>query len=86
MQGAPKRTSGRSHPWSAPLRATSSVLYMCNPRAIRNMLKRQARAIGNLQLPCRNCSSLGKIYFSGTLWAGKSGKLFAEGSCYQLFV
>src|SRR5271156_715641 len=28
MQGAPKKTSGRSRRWNAPLRATSSGLYI----------------------------------------------------------
>src|ERR1700693_6574215 len=43
MQGAPKRTSGRSHPWSAPLRATSSVLCISTWRAVPNLLKMQDR-------------------------------------------
>ena len=41
MQGAPKRTSGRSHPWSAPLRATSSVLYISTWLATLKLLKMQ---------------------------------------------
>src|SRR6202021_917438 len=43
MQGAPKRTSGRSHPWSAPLRATSSVLCVSTWRAVPKLLKMQDR-------------------------------------------
>ena len=39
MQGAPKRTSGRSHPWSAPLRATSSVSYISTWCAILKLHK-----------------------------------------------
>ena len=44
MQGAPKRTSGRSHPWSAPLRATSSVLDISTRLAILKLLKMQGRS------------------------------------------
>jgi hypothetical protein len=43
MQGAPKRTSGRSHPWSAPLRATSSVSYISTWLAILKLHKMQGR-------------------------------------------
>jgi hypothetical protein len=41
MQGALKRTSGRSRPWSAPLRATSSVLCVSTRHAILKLHKMQ---------------------------------------------
>ena len=43
MQGAPKKTSGRSPSWSAPLRATSSGSRISTWRALCNLLKIQAR-------------------------------------------
>jgi hypothetical protein len=60
MQGAPKRTSGRSHPWSAPLRATSSVLCISTWFAILKLLKTQGRSfLRFVGIALR----LGKIYF-----------------------
>jgi|HubBroStandDraft_6_1064221.scaffolds.fasta_scaffold40720_3 hypothetical protein len=43
MQGAPKKTSGRSPSWSAPLRATSSGTRISIWRAVCNLIKIQAR-------------------------------------------
>jgi hypothetical protein len=50
MQGATKRTSGRSHSWCAPLRATSSGLSKAPGLPFRKLLKTQvvtfARLVG----------------------------------------
>jgi hypothetical protein len=48
MQGAPKKTSGRSHPWNAPLRATSSGICISTRRAVRKLLKTQAWDFGGV--------------------------------------
>jgi hypothetical protein len=42
MQGAPKKTSGRSYPWNATLRATSSGIGISTWRAVPKPLKIQA--------------------------------------------
>ena len=43
MQGAPKKTSGRSPSWNAPLRATSSTLSVSTWCAVSKLHKTQMR-------------------------------------------
>jgi hypothetical protein len=76
MQGAPKKTSGRSPSWSAPLRATSSGTRISTWRAVCNLLKIQARPasyfVGIALSRERFTSGVGREALKGPKGCGKN--------------
>jgi hypothetical protein len=81
MQGAPKKTSGRSRPWNAPLRATSSVVTKASGVPSLTHSKYRQR----ISWLCRNCSEPGKIYVDRETRARKLPKSCGKGQMNKGF-
>jgi hypothetical protein len=81
MQGAPKKTSGRSHPWNAPLRATSSGSTKASGMPYLTHSKYRKR----FSRLCRNCSEPGKIYVERETRARRLPKSCGKGETNKGF-